>query len=81
MTPPRLYVIAENRWAYNSWCDRNGHKWFHHIYVHDGPTINTLDLSPERFVFVDGWENNPKAARIKAGYNAATIRQHIADQA
>jgi len=68
----KLYAIAEHRQAYASWCARNGVKQNHAVYVRFPERLDGETLNPDQFIFVPGWEKNPKASKLQAAYEAST---------
>lgn len=71
---PKFYV-AQNRWAYGSWCQKNGVKQDHAVYITSGTTLDGRELKhPGQVVYLDGWENNYRAGAIKDSIRAALYR-------
>ncbi|ALY09841.1 hypothetical protein FDH61_gp60 [Arthrobacter phage Preamble] len=74
----KRYAIAASRWAYAGWCGKQGIKQDHAVYVTTAETLASLQLHPDQFIWVPGWEANSFKDRIVAAYNAATAIRKIA---
>lgn len=73
-----LFVMAEHRAAYASWCGRQGLKQCDAVYVNAPEKLEGRPVSPAQFAFVDGWQKNKRHIELMAAYGHATLRHWTA---
>lgn len=69
-----IFVMAEHRAAYARWCGGQGKQQSHAVFVNGPEKLEGRAVSPEQFVFVDGWEKNKRHTELMAAYGWATLR-------
>jgi len=77
----KTFVMAEHRAAYAGWCNRQGLQQSHAVYVNAPEKLQGRAISPEQFVFVDGWQKNKRLTELMAAYGQATLRHRTASGA
>ena len=54
----KRYAIARDRWAYAKWCDRQGVKQDHAVYVRLPSQLPDMMDGETQFIFIDGFHEN-----------------------
>lgn len=69
-----IFALAQHRQGYAAWCNRNGVKQNHAVFLRDPGRIAGMSLEPEQILIIDGWQKNPRGLELRGAIAVAERR-------